>query len=111
MTKIAQSEYERYAPTPKKQWVDRLNIVKSPKTKTPSKDSTATSKQTASAKKQLLQENPKTEQTPRTVRTKRAVKNLITGVSDRYHAFEQNVSQQLSQGIFNPRTSAKAIEN
>lgn len=90
-TKVAQSEYERYAPSPKKQWV-KLNIAKSPKASSPAKQTHSEA---------VKQDNTQVRATPRT-RTKRAVKNIITGVTDKYHAFEETVAHQLSQKIFTP---------
>lgn len=102
-SKMAQNEFDRHAPSPKKQ-LFKINIAKSPKAgSTPSK-----SNQQASAKKEVTAAQARA--TPRT-RARRAVKNVISGVSDKYHAFEQNVAHQLSQKIFTPLSPrAKAIE-
>lgn len=83
-SKMARSENGRFVSSPKKSWVKGLSPAK-PAT------AAAAAKQPSSAVKN----------TPRT-RTKKAVKNIITGVSDKYHAFEQNVAHQLSQKIFTP---------
>lgn len=45
--------------------------------------------------------NAEVKATPRT-RTRRAVKNMLDGVAEKYHAFEQNVAHQISQKINNP---------
>lgn len=93
-TKIAHSEYQRFSPSPKKQ-LFKLNMA----AKSPGKSASGTpnkAKLESSASK-LAQ----AQATPRT-RTRRAVKNIMNNVSDKYHAFEQNVHQQLSTKIFNP---------
>lgn len=101
-SKIAQSEYERYTVTPKKPIFRGLNIIKSPKSsKSPSKDAARSNQSTPVKKPVQSTEYFQGQPTPRT-RTRRAVKNLITGVSDKYHAFEQNVAQQFSQKLFTP---------
>jgi len=100
-TRIARSEYEKHAPNPKKQWV-KLNISNSSKVGgTPSRNTQASAKKSEA-----------TKATPRT-RTRRAVKSFVSGVSDKYHAFEQNFAQQISSKILNPMspTRAKAIES
>lgn len=95
--KLAQTEYKRYAPSPKKQWVN-LKIAKS------------------SPVKQVQQPAPVEKSdpvpaTPRT-RTRRAVKNIITGVTEKYQAFEQNVAHQLTQKVFVPLSpKMKTIES
>lgn len=105
-SRLAQSEYKRYAPaSPKKKWV-KLNISKSPKAKA----KTPTKKVESNEANDNLIADAQLRATPRT-RTRRAVKNIITGVSDKYHAFEQNVAHQLSQKIFNPSSpKLKALE-
>lgn len=99
---IAQSEQKRYAPSPKKQWAN-LNLSRSPKV----------NKISSPSKAQQISQGDKQAQanaTPRT-RTKRAVRNILTGVSDKYHAFEQNVAHQISQKIFTPLSpKMKSIE-
>lgn len=95
-SRLAQSEYKLYAPQPKKQWVN-LNISKSPKVQSPKKEQV----KVTPAKQQQNLDSAQAKATPRT-RIRRAVKNISTGVSDKYHAFEQNVAHQLSQKMFNP---------
>lgn len=72
-------------------------MSRSPKAASPKKEQRARTP----VKQNSDSNNAQAKATPRT-RTKRAVKNIITGVSDTYHAFEQNVAHQLSQKIFNP---------
>lgn len=99
---VAQAEQKRYLPSPKKQWVS-LGISRSPKANINTSNSSTPSKQKTPVDKQA-------KATPRT-RTRRAVKNIITGVSDKYHAFEQNVAHQISQKIFTPLSpKVKMIE-
>lgn len=104
-SRMARSEYDKHSPSPKKQWV-KLNMSKSPKVNsTPSRAS-----QHGSAKK-ADRHDDSVKATPRT-RTRRAVKSFVNGVSDKYHAFEQNVAHQISTKIFNPMSPrAKAIES
>lgn len=85
-SKLASSEFERHAPSAKKPWV-KLNVPKSPKAVTPAK-----------ATRQPSDDN---KATPRT-RTKKAVKSFLNNVSDKYHAFEQNVATQISQRMNSP---------
>lgn len=101
-SKVAQSEFKKFAPSPKKQW--KLNIARSPLKTTPVKPV-----QASSAKKVV--DNAQARATPRT-RTRRAVKSMINGVTEKYQAFEQNVAHQLSQKIFNPLSpKLKSIES
>lgn len=85
-TRMARTENERFVPSPKKSWV-RLS--------SPAKPTTPASKRTSEQPSSTVKNTPRT-------RTRKAVKNIISGVSEKYHTFEQNVAHQLSQKIFTP---------
>lgn len=97
--RLACLEYDRHAPSPKKSWV-KLNAPKSPKVVTPSK----------SAQQHSVRIDEQSKATPRT-RTKKAVKSFLNNVSDKYHAFEQNVAQQISTRMNSPLGQAKMIDS
>lgn len=86
-SRMARTENERFVPSQKKSWVKGLNSPTKPATPTPKRSSE--------------QASSTVKNTPRT-RTRKAVKNIISGVSEKYHTFEQNVAHQLSQKIFTP---------
>ena len=100
-SKVAHTEYKRYASTPKKQWV-KLNMSRSPKPLvTPAKQIHPPS---------VKPPTEKAQPTPRT-RTRRAVKNMINGMTENYNAFQQNVAHQISTKILNPLSpKVKMIE-
>ena len=104
-SRMARSEFEKHAPSPKKQWV-KLNMNKSPKV-----SSTPTRSTAQGSARKSERDSDSVRATPRT-RTRRAVRSFVSGVSDKYHAFEQNVAHQISTKIFNPISPrAKAIES
>lgn len=86
--RLAQAEYKRYAPSPKKQWV-KLNIggSKSPKP--------------ASPVKQPQTPKAQAKATPRT-RTRRAVKDMMNNMSEKFHTLEHTFNQQVTQRLVVP---------
>lgn len=98
-SKLARSEYDRHAPSPRKSWV-KLNVPKSPKAVTPNK----------TAAKVNSRNDESNKATPRT-RTKKAVKSFLNNVTDKYHAFEQNVAHQISTRMNSPLGQAKMIDS
>lgn len=93
--RVAQAEYKRYAPSPKKQWV-KLPMGSGSRSPKPASSPV---KQPPTPKAKIDPNQVKA--TPRT-RTRRAVKNMMDNMSEKYHALEQTLAHQVSQRIVAP---------